>query len=214
MSGAGARVRVFEGAMQELTEECHWRSGVRRNQASAPAIDLDRLSFPHKDSVEIDGKVLSFQYVEAVQRFVFTAKCSDGKEVIVKFAKRYGKNVHEYCTRAGFAPALLFCEPLAGGWVAVVMEYLVLSMAVANTASVRKQLLGIKSTLKTVSFVHGDLRENNVMWDSSNKRVVLIDFDWSGRDGVGKYPPFMNPDIVWPPEAETGKPLRIAHDAY
>ncbi|DAZ94907.1 TPA: hypothetical protein N0F65_003077 [Lagenidium giganteum] len=190
-------------AVRELTEECEQRVSSSRKLARwQQTIDLDRLRFPYKDAVE---------------RYVFVAKVQDGNEVIVKFAKRYGMEVHQYCSSAGFAPALICCESLPNGWFFVVMERLPLiplSRVEVNDRMVRHQLIEIKSHLAAASLVHGDLRENNVMWDPVKHRVVLIDFDWSGKDGTDTYPPFMNPEIMWPPGAESGKPLRVAHDAY
>ncbi|DAZ94035.1 TPA: hypothetical protein N0F65_001466 [Lagenidium giganteum] len=68
--------------------------------------------------------------------------------------------------------------------------------------------------MSNASFVDGDLREYNVMWDTDKNRATLVDFDWSGRDEIAAHPPFMSGEIVWPEGAESGKPLRVAHDAY
>ncbi|GMF37083.1 unnamed protein product [Phytophthora lilii] len=174
-------------ALQEVTNECRQFAISRRTLANTT--DLDRLRFPLQDE----------------------------NEVIVKFAKRYGKEVHQYYSDAGFAPALLCCESLPSDWTFVVMERLPLTSLVraeADQTMVRDQLREIRSTLAAAAFVHGDLRESNVMWDPVELRVVLVDFDWSGKDGAARYPPFMNAEIAWPSGAESGKPLRSSHDAY
>jgi len=203
----------LKAAVQELTDACKELGGSRRKNGATCLPALDRLRFPYKDSGECNGAHISFQYVEVIQRYVFKA-CHAGTNVIVKFAKRYGKEVHEYCSSAGFAPELLFCEPLPNGWVFVVMEQVpLLPLRQANGMIVRAQLLKIQSSLKEAAFVHGDLRENNVMWDPVKNRVVLIDFDWAGKDGVDTYPPFMNTEIAWPSGAGCGEPLRVGHDA-
>ncbi|KAK1928503.1 WD repeat-containing protein 5B [Phytophthora citrophthora] len=205
----------LKAAVQELTKSCSELSASRQNRAiGLRSTTLERLKFPYKDSAKRNGADVTFEYLEVVQRFVFKAT-HDGNNVIIKFAKRYGREVHEYCSSAGFAPKLLFYESLPNGWVFVVMEQLLLCpLRHADGEIVRDQLLKIKNTLKDKSFVHGDLREHNVMWDTSKNRVVLIDFDWSGRDGVDTYPPFMNAEIAWPQGAVCGKPLRVDHDAY
>ncbi|KAK1934320.1 WD repeat-containing protein 5B [Phytophthora citrophthora] len=205
----------LKAAVQELTKSCSELSASRQNRAiGLRSTALERLKFPYKDSAKRNGADVTFEYLEVVQRFVFKAT-HDGNNVIIKFAKRYGREVHEYCSSAGFAPKLLFYESLPNGWVFVVMEQLLLCpLRHADGEIVRDQLLKIKNTLKDKSFVHGDLREHNVMWDTSKSRVVLIDFDWSGRDGVDTYPPFMNAEIAWPQGAVCGKPLRVDHDAY
>ncbi|KAG3122868.1 hypothetical protein PI126_g23963 [Phytophthora idaei] len=140
-----------------------------------------------RDSVQANGETVSFQYVEHIHRFVFKAKDHTGKEVLIKLAHQYGQQVHELCSNAGFAPALLFYEILSSGWVFIVMEHLPLQPRRRNAADstdVRAQLLKIQSTLAGASFVHEDLREGNVMWDTSRNRVVLIDFDWLVSTGT------------------------------
>ncbi|GLE08873.1 hypothetical protein PINS_up020325 [Pythium insidiosum] len=199
-------------AIQELTSEF---AVSHRNVVNTT--DVHRLKFPYKDSFGLNGAVASIQYAEVVQRFVFVATLQDGKEVVVKFAKRYGKDVHQYCADKGFAPALLCCESLPSGWMFIVMERLpliFLSRAEADRAVICDQLREIRSSLAAAAFVHGDLRESNVMWDPVQTRVVLIDFDWSGKEGTATYPPFMNAEIEWPAGAECGKPLRSSHDEY
>ena len=50
----------------------------------------------------------------------------DGNEVVVKFVRsHYGEAVHKLLGDAGFAPKLISCQLLPGGWYAVVMEKLV-----------------------------------------------------------------------------------------
>ncbi|OWY98022.1 Crinkler (CRN) [Phytophthora megakarya] len=58
-----------------------------------------------------------------MQSCAFTMNCG-GKNVIGKFAKRYGEEVHRFCSNAGFAPKLLVYEGLPNDWVFVVMEQL------------------------------------------------------------------------------------------
>ncbi len=62
--------------------------------------------------------------------------------------------------------------------------------------------------------VHGDLRRNNLKVTLDGKRLVVLDFDWAGKEGVVLYPPFMNPDISWPANAKTGHFIRREHDLF
>ncbi|KAG1708018.1 hypothetical protein DVH05_024703 [Phytophthora capsici] len=205
-------------AVKELTDESDKLNDIyQRSVPCVSPVSLDRLRFPYKDSVEVNGERTTFQYLEVIYRYVFKARqVETNAPCIIKFSKRYGKEVHEFCSKSGFAPELLFYESLPNGWVFIVMEELQLvPLYKANDrATVRDQLLKIQKALRDMSFVHGDLRENNVQWDPVKNRVVLIDFDWSGKDGVATYPPFMNTGIAWPVGAECGKPLRVAHDEY
>jgi serine/threonine protein kinase len=45
--------------------------------------------------------------------------------------------------------------------------------------------------------VFGDLRDSNILYDASKARVVLVDFDWSGKDGESRYPAMLNPSNSW-----------------
>ncbi|KAH9110698.1 hypothetical protein AeMF1_007775 [Aphanomyces euteiches] len=203
-------VRVFaslKAALQDLTSSYAF---TRR--------DLNQSRFPYHDSAVIDGETAKIRYCKQLERFVFSAKVGhSGHEVVVKFAKQYGKDVHEYCAGLGFAPKFLYLKVLPSNWIFVVMEKLVLQPiwdAPVDAIIVREQVLEIKNRLADAKLVHGDLRQDNILWDSLNRRVVLMDFDWSGKAGVARYPPFMNPDIPWPEGAETNKPLCTQHDEW
>ena len=44
--------------------------------------------------------------------------------------------------------------------------------------------------------------------------IRFTEFDWSGRDGLDKYPFFMDHEMVpWPKDATGGSPLKQEHDA-
>jgi serine/threonine-protein kinase RIO1 len=190
-----------------------------RQSAGVSATDLAKSTFPYKDTATINDKLVTLQYVHQLQRKVFVAKMEGGREVIVKLSKRYGKEVHEYCASEGFAPKLLACERLVNGWIFIVMEKLNRLIHVTKAdqefrPQIRKSLRAIQDSLKDAKFVHGDLRDGNVWWDAQARRVVLIDFDWSGTEGEMMYPPFMNKEIPWAEGAEYGKPLRAEHDVH
>lgn len=78
----------------------------------------------------------------------------------------------------------------------------------------RDQIRLILNKLAERKFVHGDMRSANVLFDTLRNRVVLVDFDWAGRDGIDHYPPFMNPEIEWHGGATTGAFLRCEHDHH
>ena len=150
-------------------------------------------------------------------RLLFCAKRLDTEvEVIIKFCYRYSQDVHRFCYSMGFAPALISFQPL-GIYFVVVMEKLSLrelSRSDIKDAKIRKQINIIVQKLKEKCYVHGDIRGSNVMFDTERNRVVLLDFDWAGREGIDVYPPFMNPEIKWPEGASAGQPLRHEHDLY
>lgn len=68
--------------VRELTKECRQLILKRRNLARwQQKIDLDRLGFPYKDAVEVNGAAIPLQNVKVVQRYVFVAKVRDGKKL-------------------------------------------------------------------------------------------------------------------------------------
>ena len=65
-------------------------------------------------------------------------------------------------------------------------------------------------------FVHGDLRSENIIVDveAVPPRVSLIDFDFSGVDGVAEYED-ANPLVCYPsPNGVTGVKVQQLHDWY
>jgi hypothetical protein len=163
------------------------------------------------------NSVFSIQYLKKMKGLLFHAKIL-GKEleVAVKFCSRYNRDVHLFCHSMGFAPALISYHSL-GHYFVVVMEKLSLrplSFDDRKNTEIRDQVQFIVQKLKEKRYVHGDMRESNVLFDTLGKRVVLVDFDWAGVDGIDVYPPFMNPALNWPEGATTGQPLRHEHDLY
>jgi hypothetical protein len=157
-----------------------------------------------------------FEYQERLKGLLFSAKILNSHtEIIVKFCTRYNAEVHMHCHSCGLAPALLSIQGL-GNYIVVIMEKLDLRPLVrgdAKDAGIQSQARFIFETLQEKNYVHGDMRESNVLINRSTNRLVLVDFDWAGIHGVDLYPPFMNPDINWPDGASTGKPLLHDHDS-
>lgn len=61
------------------------------------------------------------------------------------------------------------------------------------------------------NYVHGDLREPNILIDSSGQ-LLAIDFDWAGKQGTVVYPVTINDEITWPVGVEGGEKIRKEHD--
>ncbi|RKP16477.1 hypothetical protein ROZALSC1DRAFT_4069, partial [Rozella allomycis CSF55] len=102
--------------------------------------------------------------------------------VLVKFSLSYGKEVHQHAADNGFAPSLLSVSRTHSGWYCIVMDYIDIDPDLPSLDSV----LTILKNLHEAKFVHGDFRPGNVV--VSNSKVMLLDFDWSGKMGVAKYP--------------------------
>jgi len=139
----------------------------------------------------------------------------------------YGYDVHTTLHTAGFAPTLLGCsDKPAIRASAVVMEYLpppsnsepgwitLFDLFERDPALVREkkdliqaQLQAILLILSHSTFVHGDLRSNNLMiYCTLNTivepvRVNAIDMEWAGKLGEACYLEDRNPAVGYPGEA-------------
>ena len=70
------------------------------------------------------------------------------------------------------------------------------------------------NVLNVKNFVHGDLRQGNVLWNRQQDKVMIIDFDWAGTNGIVYYPTDMNPEIGWPEGATTNELVMLEHDNF
>jgi len=175
-------------------------------------------SFPFLSSFTALNTNMNFeiQYKEKIKRFLFSAVIPNtNKDVIVKFCSSYNQDVHAYCHSCGFAPKLIAYISDLAYYHVVVMEKLNLRSLTRDDISnpvIRSEIENIAKKLKEKDYVHGDLRDCNIHYDTERCKVVLLDFDWSGCHNVKLYPPFMNPSLPWPCGASTGEPLLQKHD--
>ena len=124
-------------------------------------------------------------------KWLYSAEVND-KDVCVKFvSRRYGVEVHNFLAENGLAPKLLQISELPGGWIAIIMENIVNGKTLTRpvTQQVKESLVQVLQLMKTKSYVHGDLRPQNIIRDN---KVFVIDFDWAGKEGDATYPPTLN----------------------
>jgi hypothetical protein len=149
----------------------------------------------------------------------------------VKFVQTYNATAHRLLAAAGRAPELLYCSmedcesEYLGGLIMVVMGYLD-----GKTAQKRykgkgllprafEQVEKVVLTLHGEDIVFGDLCLPNIVVMDEGK-VMLIDFDWCRRHGVGTYPVSLNDNrdedkgIDWHPDVKTGGRMMKEHDFY
>ena len=152
------------------------------------------------------GDKVNVEYDAHLKRGVFDAQWN-GEGVIVKFTreKRYGKAVHKFCADSGFAPKLYEVDKRSLAAISsrvVVMEKIEgvrLSTVPAKKGAfdlqaIKRNIQAAITAIHGQGFVHGDFRSENILVlpDSS---ISVIDFDWSGRCGDVRYPPYVNEDI-------------------
>jgi serine/threonine protein kinase len=110
-------------------------------------------------------------------------------QFLVKFTPRYSENCHRYLERRGRAPKLLNCCQFRGGWKAVFMEIsrykplYGMKLTDEENNKVREKVMKVVIDLHEGGFVHGDIRDTNILVDpdsltnnSDGVNVQLIDF--------------------------------------
>ena len=112
--------------------------------------------------------------------WLFDATLDGKNEVVVKFVRHhYGKDVHKCLADAHFAPTLIECCLLPGGWYAVVMDKVNGNpLSITNrTSEIRQSLHDAVKLMHSKNYVHGDLRPQNFLIVDNSVRI--LDFDWA-----------------------------------
>jgi hypothetical protein len=211
---AARHLRAFKEATISLRK-------LYESTAAASAIPEDiRPSalwpYPFRYGCLEHGAEVEFRYIKQTSRLVFFAETvREKKAICVKFSKTYSKEAHLECHRLGFAPQLLGLDVLPGGWLMVVMEDLDAQNFVLLKAagSIKPALKGKVLQFHKSGFVHGDIRNANVLVGPDMKTFSLIDFDWSGKEGSVRYPLNVNNvGVRRPAGAEDGNLILATHD--
>ncbi|KAF9472016.1 hypothetical protein BDN70DRAFT_819266 [Pholiota conissans] len=146
---------------------------------------------------------------------------------VVKFAKRYGKAVHECLAREQLAPKLFICQRVIGNMIVVVMERAIgqpldfmlrFGRLDIDARLIFECLKGAVSALKREGLVHGDIRARNIVVDEySQGALKIVDFDWATKDGEGFYPDTINMEELskqWHRDVGPMKKIKMEHDKY
>ena len=214
-------------------------SAAAEGSSSSASPRTDQLQFPYRRHFSFHGSRVEFDYDKRyADKLVFEAHTTTAPSsgvttipplntgLIVKFTRTYCIEAHTICHsfhRA--APQLYAMEELAGGWFIVVMELLRgFDIYFPLDRPLHDELEAVIANLHAHGYVHGDLRVCNILvglWEDSahladrRRRICLIDFDWTGKEGSTRYPGFMNhQDVEWPDGASDNLPLQKAHDVH
>lgn len=151
--------------------------------------------------------------------FFFFGKTDAEEKICIKFVRQYSKAAHEKCASMGIAPKLRGFEDIGAGWTMVIMdaldeEYKPLDTLALPAMDRREEIRTRLTELHQAHFVHGDIRDVNIMVRKDGKRgFMLVDFDWSGAIGEARYPMHVNKMTLWrPDDVEDGKPIKSEHD--
>ena len=126
-------------------------------------------------------------------RLIYLAETQEQKTILLKFTRTYSIELHDLCFRLGHAPQILSFKKLPGDWYVVAMEYLPCASRLSSAFGLatyretwKEQLWTLVHAFHEKGFVHGDLRDPNIV--CSGQQVILLDFDWGGKDGEATYP--------------------------
>ncbi|KAI0782763.1 hypothetical protein C8Q75DRAFT_811519 [Abortiporus biennis] len=228
LAGGGPWIGILGSSTHQLLEMqgstgLHKCSPRFQSQENAPQPRF----YPYKTTyTNIDGETVHFEYegpmeaesvcVTYLARIIKTVD-KDGREipvpdgapprkVVVKFADRYGIEVHKFLGKEKHGPSLLNCEPLyemdpysqfllqlrgedtsnlggisLGPIQMIVMEYVQgVKLGKRLSKVVRSQIEAVLHKLHRNGFVFGDLRMPNILLNDKGE-VQFIDFNWCGR---------------------------------
>jgi serine/threonine protein kinase len=180
------------------------------------------------DTLNVDNHVMKIRNLTKIDRRQFYATLKgehEEQKVFVKCCeKTYGKEAHELLYQKGFAPRLLYMESVGLHRVIVIMEYLndykMVSEAINEPESVKKEIMDkmhqALEILHQDEFVHGDFRDNNIMYkiDGSVIQLKIVDFDFAGKCGEARYGPQMNMELNWHPDVKDYGLVEKSHDIH
>jgi len=197
---------------------------------SAPLVDsaspLIR-TFPYQTSYrDKDGQEAKFKYQSRIdEKLVFRALGDDGEDLCVKFAKRYSEDVHQFLADLGHAPRLRAVISLPADWFMIVMDFSkfvrlveVLPRLADSKGRLKSKIQDIVQKLHDNNFVHGDIRDVNILVDpetltGDDCSIYLLDFDWAGNEQEARYPTRVNTISVQRPEGVAdGELITKSHD--
>lgn len=182
---------------------------------------------PHLTSYrDSDGKTVTLTYTQRLEEtyaakalFVAVAQTDSQPmfKVLVKFTPTYNRAAHELLVKMSQAPKLHYCEEVESvGLYVVVMDYVNNGEEVQGVLDNPAHIASLEHALATLhaeGWVFGDLRNPNVFL--VDDRVVLIDFDWCGKEGEARYPS----DILivkgeWHTGVRRGGLMKQEHDEF
>jgi hypothetical protein len=184
---------------------------------------------PHFRSLTIGGVLHQLKYTRRLSekdqgKAVFLAElnsdsCRGESEVVVKFAHSYCGEAHRLLADSSLAPRLLYCEKVKDVGMYVVVMGLAVNLVGAKeilnepklARRVTQDLQRAVQILHDADFVHGDLREPNILVQKGGN-VQIIDYDWCGKEGEVYYPADINDGIQWADGVYCGGPIKKEHD--
>ena len=154
---------------------------------------------------------------EALMEPASPTKASDVElRVAVKFTHSYCKAAHHLLANRSLAPPLYYCEKVESTGMHVVVMGLAKGISTERPnkhPTFIENLREAVQILHDADFVHGDLREPNVLV-TEDGHIDIIDFDWCGKDGEVRYPCSINlgEGLGWCESVTPGGLIKKEHD--
>ncbi|RVD82678.1 uncharacterized protein DFL_007096 [Arthrobotrys flagrans] len=182
-------------------------------------IPIDSSLFPYRNIYSSNDSVVTFTYFGLLQadKLVWAAQTSQNESVIVKFTHQYCSDAHRLLAEAGFAPKLYYADENSTLQM-IVMQHIkgtvfLSEVPESHRAQIHSQFRQALKLLHNNDFVFGDLRPSNILVTDDYQKVLLIDFDWSGKQGVARYPAGgVNREHAWPTGVEANGLIEKEHD--
>ncbi|KAG6878678.1 hypothetical protein C0992_007692 [Termitomyces sp. T32_za158] len=207
---------ALEAAISNL--QTYYQSISKR--AKEPNLKAEVSEFPYITQYDSTN----FIYVSRLapdhpEKVVYEARLDDGQRVVVKFASRYHAEAHRLLAERGLAPKLHHAGTeggsLYGGRYMVVMDYVEGKLPHDISEGQFSKVKEAIELLHSNNIVFGDLRVPNVI-ARGEEDVVLVDFDWCGKEGEARYPVDLNmdPEICWAQGVGPGCVMMKEHDLH
>uniref|UniRef100_T1JFF9 Uncharacterized protein n=1 Tax=Strigamia maritima TaxID=126957 RepID=T1JFF9_STRMM len=192
----------------------NFQLGQMKNIAEAKEyMKITSVLIPQKDSSESGRRAGKRVKMAAVFPILYKAEY-DGTNVVIKFTRTYSIDAHKACASRKYAPRVIYYEDNTTYQVVIYEEFMGKPFSKKDHGTNSTVIGNLTAALKVLhdkGFVFGDLRPPNILVNEDSN-VNLIDFDWSGKAGVGRYPEVVNSGIPWPEGVNYGRRLEKCHD--
>lgn len=192
-------------------------------------------SVPYIHNIDILGTNVPIKYVNRIKvsenSFVFVVEVKDqdnlyfGRQFVVKITNRYCVEAHKLLAgesrHTAMAPQLFSALDIGHKWKMVVMELItsllklpdIRALEISQRSVIIQDITRAIKTLHDHGFVHGDIRYPNILvTNNPTPRAYIIDFEFSGKEGVVQYPENTNLGVLcWVPIEDFPNVLK-SHD--
>ncbi|KAG6893785.1 hypothetical protein C0992_008643 [Termitomyces sp. T32_za158] len=143
---------------------------------------------------DVEQKDVGFIYNEQLQEdtLLFSATTDSDESIVVKFTTQYSVDAHQHMAHLDMAPKIRQSIAISADWLAIVMDLsdytslydLSPQLSELQWVKVQSRVRDIVQELHRGCFVHGDIRDTNLLVDSTSLaddvvRIHLVDFDWA-----------------------------------